>query len=166
MAEANIINHAARILKLVQTGTPADVALRESLVPSRLLASTGERRGISRAVFTYFRWWRWLDQKSSPQKQLEAALAMQDRYNKDNECIKAEALAALAVPDWLKAEMDQVPTGWLQQLQREPTLWIRTKQGLGAKVSASLGNCTPDSLPQFPALSSQLFGPHRSLPHA
>ncbi|MBI3886235.1 MAG: RsmB/NOP family class I SAM-dependent RNA methyltransferase, partial [Opitutae bacterium] len=36
------------------------------------------------------------------------------------------------------------------------TLWIRTKQGLGAKVSASLGNCTPASLPQFPALSSQL----------
>lgn len=156
MAESNIINNAARILKLVQAGTPADQALRESLVQSRHFTAPGERRGISRAVFTCFRWWRWLDQKDSLQKQLEAALAIQDRFNKEPESIKAEALAALAVPDWLKAEMDPIPTDWLRQLQREPTLWIRTKQGLGDKVSNSLGNCTPASVPQLSAPDSQL----------
>ena len=156
MAESNIINHAARILKLVQAGTPADLALRESLVQSRHFTAPGERRGISRAVFTYFRWWRWLDQKDSLQKQLEAALAVQDRFNQDPASIKAEALTALAVPDWLKAEMDTIPTDWLRQLQREPPLWIRAKQGLGGKVSASLGSCAPAALPQFPALGSQL----------
>ena len=156
MAESNIINNAARILKLVQAGTPADVALRESLVQSRLFTAPGERRGISRAVFTYFRWWRWLDAQTSLQKQLEAALALQERFNADPESTKPEALASRAVPEWLKAEMDVIPTEWLRQLQREPTLWIRAKQGLGSKVSASLGNCTPASVPQLSALNSQV----------
>ena len=156
MAESNIINNAARILKLVQTGTPADVALRESLVQSRLFTAPGERRGISRAVFTYFRWWRWLDAKTSLQKQLEAALAMQDRFNADPDSIKPEALASRAVPEWLKAEMDIIPTEWLRQLQREPTLWIRPKVGTSAALAAKLGQCAVPTLPQFPALNSQL----------
>ena len=156
MAESNIINNAARILKLVQAGTPADVALRESLVQSRLFTAPGERRGISRAVFTYFRWWRWLDQKTSSQKQLEAALALQERFNADPESPKPEALASRAVPEWLKTEMDIIPTEWLRQLQREPTLWIRPKAGTAAALAAKLGHCTAAARPQFSALDSQL----------
>jgi 16S rRNA (cytosine967-C5)-methyltransferase len=151
MAESSIINHAARILKLVATGTPADVALRESLTQTRYYTAPGDRRGISRAVFTYYRWWRWLNESDSPQKQLAAALALQDRFNKNPASIKPEALAARAVPDWLKAEMDEIPAAWLQQLQREPALWIRVKQGLGPKVTSALGNCAPASLPFLPA---------------
>lgn len=63
MAESAIINNAARVLQLVATGTPADQALRESLTQNRLFTAPGERRGISRAVFAYYRWWRWLNEK-------------------------------------------------------------------------------------------------------
>jgi 16S rRNA (cytosine967-C5)-methyltransferase len=148
MAESSILNNAARIIKVVQAGTPADQALRESLTltQNRHYTAPGERRGISRAVFTYYRWWRWLSENESLQKQLETALALQERFNKNADNIKAPALASRAVPDWLKAEMEVIPSAWLQQLQREPTLWIRTKQDLGPKIAATLGNTTPANL--------------------
>lgn len=143
MSETKFINNAARILKLVQAGTPADQALRESLTQNRHYTAPLERREISRAVFAYYRWWRWLDPKESLQKQLEAALVLRDRFDTNPASIKAEALAVRAVPDWVKAEMDTVPTDWLRQLQRDPTLWIRTKQGLQEGVATALGNCSP-----------------------
>ena len=143
MAEAKFINNAARILKLVQAGAPADQALRESLTQNRHYTAPVERREISRAVFAYYRWWRWLNPKDSLQKQLEGALGLRDRFDKNPASIKAEALAARAVPDWTKGELDSVPVDWLRQLQREPTLWIRPKQGLQETVIASLKHCAP-----------------------
>lgn len=149
MAESSTLNHAARILKIVQAGTPADQALRESLTQDRHFTAPAERRGVSRAVFTYFRWWRWLDENDSAQKQLAAALELQKRFDKNPVSFKPEALAAKAVPDWLKAEMDAMPTAWLQQLQREHALWIRVKQGLEAKVTKTLGHCEPARLDAY-----------------
>jgi 16S rRNA (cytosine967-C5)-methyltransferase len=189
MSDSSILNNAARVLRLVAAGTPADEALRESLTQSRHYTAPGERRGISRAVFTYFRWWRWLHESDSPQKQLAAALALQERFNKNPASIKPEALAAKAVPDWLKTEMDWpeasvgavAPNGpraldppspssgatggkrpyptelaWLQQLQREPALWIRAKAGLERKVTTAIGHCTTAALARLSTLSSQL----------
>jgi 16S rRNA (cytosine967-C5)-methyltransferase len=168
MAESSILNNAARVLKLVATGTPADQALRESLTQDRHFTAPGERRAISRAVFAYYRWWRWLNESDSPQKQLAAALELQERFNKNPANLKAEALAARAVPDWLKAEMDwpeaSLPVGavapngppasagkrpgptelaWLQQLQREPALWIRAKSGTGMALAKKLSHLIP-----------------------
>ncbi len=155
MAESGILNHAARILKLVQAGVPADQALRDSLTQSRHFTAPTERRGISRAVFTYFRWWRWLAPKDSLQKQLAEALDLQARFAKNPASLKAEALAARAVPDWLKAEMDTVPVDMLRQWQREPALWIRTKVGSAESVAKRLGHCTaPDA--ELSALSPRL----------
>lgn len=114
MAESKIINNAARVLKLVSAGTPADQALRDSLTQDRHFTAPAERRGISRAVFAYFRWLRWLPAKDSPQKQLIAALDLQARFDKNPATFKPEALAARAVPDWLKDEMD-IPKAWLVQ---------------------------------------------------
>jgi 16S rRNA (cytosine967-C5)-methyltransferase len=143
MAESSILNHAARILKLVQAGTPADQALRGSLTQNRHFTAPAERRGISRAVFTYYRWWRWFDESESAQRQLAAALELQKRFDTNPAAFKPEALAAKAVPDWLKDEMDVIPMAWLAQMQREPALWIRAKAGTGAALANKLGHCTP-----------------------
>jgi 16S rRNA (cytosine967-C5)-methyltransferase len=148
-----VLNQAARVLKLVQTGTPADQALRESLTQDRHFTAPAERRAVSHAVFTYFRWWRWLDPKDSLQKQTEAALKLQERFNQNPSSIKPEALAARAVPEWVEAEMD-VPVEWLRQLQQPPVLWIRAKSASADSVAQRLGNCVPAS--QLAALSSQL----------
>jgi 16S rRNA (cytosine967-C5)-methyltransferase len=149
MAESKIINNAARVLKLVAAGTPADQALRESLTQDRHFTAPAERRGISRAVFAYFRWWRWLDETQSPQKQLSAALELQARFDQDPANIKPETLAARAVPDWLKDEMDIIPLPWLLALQREPILWIRAKVGHSVELMHKLGDCMPIVPPQW-----------------
>ncbi len=103
MSTSAILNQAARVLKLVQTGTPADQALRESLTQDRHFTAPAERRGVSRAVFTYYRWWRWLAEKDSLQKQLTAALELQARFDQNPASFKPEALAARAVPEWFSA---------------------------------------------------------------
>ena len=148
MAESSIINNAARVLQLVATGTPADQALRESLTQNRLFTAPGERRGISRAVFAYYRWWRWLNEKDSRQTQLIAALDCQQRFDHNPASLKAETLAARAVPDWLKAEMDVIPPAMLTQWQREPALWIRAKAGTGSALTKKLSHFFP--APQSP----------------
>jgi len=164
MSDSSIINNAARVLKLVAAGTPADQALRESLTQDRHFTAPAERRGVSRAVFTYFRWWRWLNEKDSPQKQLAAALDLQERFNKNPASFKPAALAARAVPDWLWQEVDRPEVGavapngpqalegkrpyptesaWMVQLQREPVLWIRAKAGTGVELARKLSHFTP-----------------------
>ena len=137
-----VLNETARVLKLVQGGQPADAALRETLGRTRHGSAPALRREVSRTVFAYFRWWRWLDPKQSLQKQAEAAAALQDRFDRLPESIKPETLAARAVPDWVKDEMD-APAEWLRQLQREPVLWLRAKQGEAARLPALLGDCAP-----------------------
>src|SRR5258708_16051929 len=83
MSDSSIFNNAARVLKLVQAGTPADQALRKSLTQDRHFTAPAERRGISRAVFAYFRLWRWLQPKDSTQKQLPAALELPPPFHQD-----------------------------------------------------------------------------------
>jgi len=150
--DSAVLNETARVLKLVQAGTPADAALRETLGRTRHGSAPALRRAVSRTVFAYFRWFRWLDPKQSLQKQAQAALDQQARFNRTPDSFKAEALAARAVPDWLKTEMDIAPD-WLRQLQREPVLWLRAKQNEAANLPARLGDCTAA---QASALGSQL----------
>lgn len=144
------LNQAAAIVRVALAGTPADQALREGLPPhSRHRAAPAERRAVSRAVFAYFRWWRWLDPQESLQKQLATALAHQERFDRSAASFKPEALAARAVPDWLKVEMDPVPSDFLRQLQREPALWIRAKAGQKVSVVSALTDLRPAELPAF-----------------
>ncbi len=142
MADSAILNETARVLKLVQAGTPADAALRDTLGRTRHGSAPALRRAVSRAVFAYFRWWRWLEPKQSLQKQAQAALDLQARFDRKPDAFKAEALAARAVPDWLKAEME-IPPAWLTQLQREPVLWLRAKQNEAPNLPALLGELAP-----------------------
>jgi 16S rRNA (cytosine967-C5)-methyltransferase len=142
VSDSATLNETARVLKLVQTGKPADAALRETLGRTRHVSAPALRRDVSRAVFTYFRWWRWLEPKQSLQKQVEAALALQTRFDRSPESFKPEALASRAVPEWVKTEME-LPTAWLRQLQREPVLWLRAKQSEAANLPALLGDCAP-----------------------
>jgi 16S rRNA (cytosine967-C5)-methyltransferase len=138
-------NHAARVLGLVRPGVPADAALRDYLGGSRSLGAVG-KRSVSRAVFSYFRWLHWLDPAQSAQKRIIGALGLQARFERDPASIKAEALAARAVPAWLAAEME-LPAAYLRQLQREPALWIRAKIGACGEIERSLGPWVRPVLP-------------------
>lgn len=161
---SSILNQAAQVIRLTETGTAADAALRETLGRTRHSSEPIARRAISRAVFCYFRWLRWLEPKESLQKQVAAALDLQARFDCNPVSIKPETLAIRAVPEWILDEIAWPEVGavapngpralegkrsypseaaWLRQLQRDPVLWIRAKAEQAAKVAAALGDCTP-----------------------
>jgi 16S rRNA (cytosine967-C5)-methyltransferase len=149
------LNHAAQILAAISADKRADIALRFYFEHHRYLRP-GARRFISHTVFVYFRWLSWLDSKASPQKRLEQAVALHERFTADPKSIKAEALAVKAVPAWLASEAELSPD-YLRQLQRDPALWIRARRGHAAGLARKLGHCEPAALgPQLSPLSAQL----------
>ncbi len=139
MKSQSNLDHAAKVVAAISPVDRADVALRHYLEHHRWL-SPAEKRAISGAVFGYFRWVQWLDRGASLPKQLEQAGTLQARFNQDPNSVKAEALAARAVPEWLRSEME-ITTAYLRQIQREPALWLRARPGSGAKLAAKLGDC-------------------------
>lgn len=157
---AALESQAAHVLRLVRPGVPADAALRAYL-SGRAGVRGGEGRQVSRAVYSYYRWLGWLEPRGSAQARIAAALEMQGRFERDPASVKAEALRARAVPEWLGSEMD-LPTEYLRSLQREPPLWIRAKVAGLAAVAAELDSCSPPALPAAlrapPGLAALRYG--------
>ncbi|ACB75374.1 RsmB/NOP family class I SAM-dependent RNA methyltransferase [Opitutus terrae] len=154
------LNHAAQILASISTDHRADLALRFYFERHRYLRPAAKRH-ISHAVFVYFRWLSWLDPKASPQKRIEQAAKLHERFTADPASIKVEALAARAVPHWLASEVE-LPADTLRQLQRDPALWIRVRRGHAAEVTKTLVHCSPAVLPAWltglePQLSAFTF---------
>jgi 16S rRNA (cytosine967-C5)-methyltransferase len=141
MPDSALLNRAARIIDQVSAENPADFVLRGELGAARQL-SAGEKRDIARAVFVYFRWYRWLDFDQPTQPRLAAALALQKRFDTDPTAIKPETLAARAVPEWLHTELTAEPA-YLRQLQRDSALWIRSQKKFVVALPRSLGSCQP-----------------------
>lgn len=142
------LNRAARVLRAVSPELPADAALRSELAAQRALSGAA-KQAVARAVFAYFRWRSWLDARESEQRQLDAALTLQRRFDTRPESFKPETLAARAVPAWLHEEMD-VPDATLRLWQQEPPLWLRARPGTTAALARELGHCrAPADLPTF-----------------
>jgi 16S rRNA (cytosine967-C5)-methyltransferase len=141
MPDQAILNHAAQILAAVSADQRADTALRFYFEGHRYLQPPAKRL-ISHTVFVYYRWFSWLDPKDPPQRRLEHAVAMHERFTADAKSVKAETLAVRAVPAWLAAEMD-LPHDYLRQLQRDPALWLRARPGQSAALAKSLFACEP-----------------------
>ena len=161
MPDQATLNHAAHVLAAISADQRADTALRFYFEGHRYLQPPA-RRAISLTVFAYFRWLSWLDPKASPQKRLEYAVALHERYTADPKSIKAETLAVRAVPLWIWDELSFAPAGaapagqtpeeaaaiaasakaaYLRQLQRNPSLWIRARPGQGADTAKALFAC-------------------------
>ncbi len=139
MSDSATLNNAARVLTTIAPDLPADAALRKYFIHARRVGPR-EKRAISQAVFTYFRWLQWLDTKQSVQKQLEHALVLQKRFESNPASIKPEALAARAIPEWSRAEINW-PVESLRQLQQLPALWLRARPGTAYKLASQLGDC-------------------------
>jgi len=125
----------------------ADAVLRAELKAQKRLAP-GQAGQISRAVFAYFRWLGWLDQKSSIRDQIVKAIDLAERFAtlergqpRPPEFSDAE-LISRAVPNWLSREMQILPS-WARSLQSEPKLWLRARPGQGTTLAAKLSNCVP-----------------------
>lgn len=141
MPDQSTLNHAALVLAGISADKRADTALRFYFEKHRYLGPR-EKRSISLTLFAYFRWLSWLDAKASPQKRLEQAMALQERFKADDKSVKPEALAARAVPAWLWTELDlpspEAKAAYLRQLQRDPALWLRARPGHAHVLAKSL----------------------------
>jgi len=147
-ANASAISHAARVLASLKPGLHADTALRHYFAYWHRLGPR-EKRAISHATFVYFRWLQWLDHKASAQKQIADALDLQARFDANPASVKTEALAALAIPEWARAEVTY-PAETLRLLQHDPTLWIRAQTTSAAALAKSLGDCEPSQFDKAP----------------
>jgi 16S rRNA (cytosine967-C5)-methyltransferase len=120
---------------------PADAVLRLALRQSREL-SAHDAPLVSRAVFSYYRWKRFVGAAGPLEAQIRAALERADRFARDPDSFSTEELRRNAVPDWIGTELD-LSGEWLRSLQAEPHLWLRARAGRGADVAAALGHCRP-----------------------
>ena len=148
MSDSALITRASHIIDQVTPEKPADYVLRGDLGADKELLPA-EKRDISKAVFTYFRWLSWLDKAAPTTSRLSSALDLQRKFQADPSYFKPEALAARAVPEWVKNEID-LPPAYLLHLQSEPALWIRVQQEFAAALPRSLGNLTPSPSPLVP----------------
>ena len=119
---------------------PADAVLRIELKKHRDLAAPSAR-AISRAVFAYYRWWKWLEGQPLAER-VKGAVQLQERFSSQPSTFTDEELAAKAVPQWVK-EQSAVSPAWLRSLQAEPKLWLRAKAGHATELAKRLGDCYP-----------------------
>jgi 16S rRNA (cytosine967-C5)-methyltransferase len=152
MSDSSLLARATHIIDQVSADKPADYVLRGDLGADKELLPA-EKRDISKAVFTYFRWLSWLDKAAPTTSRVSSALDLQRKFEADPAYFKPEALAARAVPEWVKSEIDLTPA-YLRHLQSEPALWIRVQQEFAAALPRSLGNLAPSPSPLIPS-------PHR-----
>jgi 16S rRNA (cytosine967-C5)-methyltransferase len=118
---------AARIIATVREGTAADQALRDGLRAERGL-SPETLREVSRSVFAWCRWFRWLETHAPVGTQVAMARSLARLFAKEPQTFSDEDLQR-AVPEWVSGVMD-VPPGWLRTLQAEPPLWIRARRAV------------------------------------
>ncbi len=146
-----LVQRAAHIIAQVSPEAPADFVLRREVGADRELESH-EKRALVGAVFAYYRWLGWLDEKRGLPQRVQAALDLQNRFDADHSAIKPEALASLALPAWALASLDfptpEARTAYLRQLQSPPSLWIRPQREFAASLARALRHtAAPDLRP-------------------
>jgi 16S rRNA (cytosine967-C5)-methyltransferase len=147
---SSLIALVERILLGADRSHPADALLREELKAARGLYPEDPRE-ITRAVFSYFRWLGWLEQKQPLPDQVMQALSLADQFARTPNSFSEADLLARTIPSWVSTELD-LTADWVRSLQNEPKLWLRARRGQGDALSAQLGDCYafgPDPLAEI-----------------
>lgn len=129
---------AASVVKKADREHPADAVLRAELRSAKGI-TRNDGGMISEAVFAYYRWLGWLNQKDSMPVQLEEAVERDRDFQNKPDSISAPELQR-AIPGWVKAQMKVSPE-WLRALQMKPKLWLRAHMGKGRGLAERLGDC-------------------------
>ncbi|HSH96170.1 MAG TPA: RsmB/NOP family class I SAM-dependent RNA methyltransferase [Roseimicrobium sp.] len=123
---------------------PADDVLRRRLKDSGL--SPDESREAAHVLFSYYRWYGWVDMNLPIPDQLRQArdLAYTFRYKPSG--FSDTNLVNRCVPHWIRDVMNVTPE-WVRALQSEPTLWLRCKAGKAEELTAKLYDVRNGPLP-------------------
>ncbi|MFN7139691.1 MAG: RsmB/NOP family class I SAM-dependent RNA methyltransferase, partial [Limisphaerales bacterium] len=136
---------AATVIEKSNAERPADGMLREELRKQRGL-SRDDSWEISRAVFAYYRWLRWLDKGESLASKVNQALDLAQEFKEAPQDFSDEELLANAVPEWAGEEVEVTPA-FVRALQGEPKLWLRTKRGERDAIARTLRHAVAHSSP-------------------
>jgi 16S rRNA (cytosine967-C5)-methyltransferase len=136
---------ATEIIQKANREHPADAILRETFKRLRVL-NTDETREITCAVFSYYRWYGWLNKGQPIPLQIEHALRLAQQSQNSPSSFPVSDLRAKAVPDWVASEV-QANDEWFQVLQSKPNLWLRAKRGHGKVLAKQLGRAKIGVLP-------------------
>jgi 16S rRNA (cytosine967-C5)-methyltransferase len=142
--EKKLLTNTATIIQSSNREHRADAILRSHLKAQRGLSQI-QSTIVSRAVFAYFRWFGWLEQRQPLHDQIEHASELARKFSENPLEFAEHDLKTRAVPQWLNDEMDISPE-WLRAIQSEPKIWLRAKQGQGRALAAKLGDCEPFGL--------------------
>jgi 16S rRNA (cytosine967-C5)-methyltransferase len=137
--ERNLLNLAATVIQRSSRERPADEVLRSQLKTQRGLSQIRSAQ-VSRAVFTYYRWFGWLDQREPLEDQIDHALQLARKFAENPLEFSDDDLKNRVVPEWLSDEMEITPD-WLRAIQAEPKVWLRARPGQGGALAAKLGDC-------------------------
>ena len=135
--EPRLLKIAAEIIAESDHEHPADSVLRAEFKRQSGLRRD-ESREISRAVFSYFRWFGWLDPQKPATGNIFVAQQLAERFARDPQRFSDDELLAKAVPAWVSESVEVSPE-WLRALQSEPRLWLRTKRGQADRIAQALG---------------------------
>ena len=136
---ARLQSLVATVIRRASRNAPADAVLREELKRQSGL-SAADSHAVSRAVFVCFRWHGWLDQEDSIARQVEQAIAMDERFRLEPAAFADHELISKSVPAWIGEHLEISPA-WVRALQTEPQLWLRSRLGHGPELARSLGGC-------------------------
>jgi 16S rRNA (cytosine967-C5)-methyltransferase len=135
---------ASEVIRKSSREHPADAVLRSALRQAGGL-TTEEASLITRSVFSYYRWFGWLEKSAPVRERIVRAIYLADRFAKDPGAFTDSELIQNAIPGWVEKEMAITPQ-WIRFLQTEPKLWLRTRPGHGNSLASELGDCEPFTL--------------------
>lgn len=147
---------AARIVDRSSDENPADMVLRQTLYRRRGL-SPADSAWISRAVFSFFRWQRWLNPERPLEDRVTDALSLANRFAQDPTAFSDAELIANVGPDWVGQHLTVTPE-LARAIQREPALWLRCRPQFTEETAHLLRDVEPGPLPD----SLRYFG-HQDL---
>ncbi|MBI5385438.1 MAG: RsmB/NOP family class I SAM-dependent RNA methyltransferase [Verrucomicrobia bacterium] len=144
--QINPLDVAAAVIRKADREHPADAVLREELRANGAIYRS-QSAEVSRAVFAYYRWFGWLDQRHPLAGQIKHALDLATAFAERPDSFSDEKLMQRCLPAWIAAHME-VTADWVRSLQREPSLWIRARRGFTAALRKSLVKTAKSPLPE------------------
>ena len=132
---------AASVIRRADRAHPADAVLRSELRATKWF-SPAQRSEIARAVFDHYRWFGWLEPRTTLRDRLERAAELAREFNQAPNKFRDGELVQRAVPRWLSEFMDITPA-FARALQAPPKLWLRARRGQGTALAQGLDRARP-----------------------
>jgi 16S rRNA (cytosine967-C5)-methyltransferase len=144
-----LAQRAATIIAQVSPDVHADFALKREFAGDPELTPQ-DKRDLTRAVFAYYRWYRWFDHTSAVASRVNTALDLQRKFDASPVSVNPALLSERILPAWALASIDfpsaDARVSYLQQLQREPALWLRPQRAYAASLARIM---KPNTAPGF-----------------